>query len=613
MVFAGYLIPLLALSSQALASYTGNLNYRSPSLRHARLGIDLEKVTARSLSKRDEAPYEPSQLNFTHGVASGDPYADSVVLWTRVAPSMESDESDVTVSGDVPLYDHETEGYVRASAHPVCVKYRVFDEEGKKKVVDQGTVWTSSDIDYTVKVEAKGLDPFTTYYYQFNTAPAADGDTEEIKLAVHSCSQWPNGYFNSYGNVVRKDNVDYVVHLGDYIYEYGPDAAEIERVHSPRHEIFTLHDYRARLGQYRTDLDLATSHQNFAWIPVWDDHEIANNGYRDGFSGLNNTEDSFLNVGPKVSIDQRKMDAVGRTLSGCQFGSSQVDMDDGLRIWRSFQMGNLMDLIMLDTRNYDRSITSLGWNDEYIERIQNDTGRSLMGARQENWFYRHLSDSASRGTTWRVIGSQLKFSRLEQEVDGGVTVSLDSWDGYRAHYNRTLKHLYDNNIGNNIMLAGDTHTNWVSDLAWIGEKSYDSTTGKGAVGVEFAGTAVSSEDFGGTISSAEAEAATYKKNEEMRWTEGYYRGCYELHVTQNEVQAEYFGCPTVASRNGWDLPLANFTVKTGENHLARSVAGGEEVEAGYFRDGEVKHSNLTLNTETGKWEVIGFDQMFLMV
>lgn len=136
MVFAGYLIPLLALSSQALASYTGNLNYRSPSLRHARLGIDLEKVTARSLSKRDEAPYEPSQLNFTHGVASGDPYADSVVLWTRVAPSMESDESDVTVSGDVPLYDHETEGYVRASAHPVCVKYRVFDEEGKKKVVD---------------------------------------------------------------------------------------------------------------------------------------------------------------------------------------------------------------------------------------------------------------------------------------------------------------------------------------------------------------------------------------------------------------------------------------------------------------------------------------------
>lgn len=131
-------------------------------------------------------------------------------------------------------------------------------------------------------------------------------------------------------------------------------------------------------------------------------------------------------------------------------GNSQVDMDDGLRIWRSFQMGNLMDLIMLDTRNYDRSITSLGknscksslslsiadnrigWNDEYIERIQNDTGRSLMGARQENWFYRHLSDSASRGTTWRVIGSQLRFSRLEQEVDGGVTVNLDSWDVWQT-------------------------------------------------------------------------------------------------------------------------------------------------------------------------------------
>ena len=172
--------------------------------------------------------------------------------------------------------------------------------------------------------------------------------------------------------------------------------------------------------------------------------------------------------------------------------------------------------------------------------------------------------------------------------------------------------MYDNNIGNNIMLAGDTHTNWVSDLAWIGEKPYDSTTGKGAVGVEFAGTAVSSEGFGGTVSSAEAEAANYKKNEEMRCTEGYYRGYYELHVKQDEVQAKYFGCPTVATRNGWDLPLANFTVKAGENHLARPVAGGE-VEAGYFQDGEVKHSNITLNTETGKWEAIGFDKMFLKV
>ncbi|ODM23768.1 hypothetical protein SI65_01357 [Aspergillus cristatus] len=497
MVFTGYLIPLLTLSTQALASYTGNLNYR-----HARLGIDLEKVTARSLSKRDEAPYTPSQLNFTHGVASGDPYADSVILWTRVAPRMQSDESDVTVSGDVPLYNHETERFV----------------------------------------EAKGLDPFTTYYYQFNAL---------------------NEYFNVYGNVVRKDNVDYVVHLGDYIYEYGFDAAE-----------------------YRTDFDLAASHQHFARIPVWDDHEIANNGYRDGSSGLNNTEYSFLNVGPQVSVDQRKMNAVRAYFEWMPI--RQVDMDDGLRIWRSFQMGNLMDLIMLDTRNYNRSITSLEWNDDYIERIQNDTGRSLMGARQENWLYRQLSDSVNRGTTWRVIGSQLRFPRLEQEVDGEVIVNLDSWDGYRANYNRTPKHMYDNNIGNNIMLAGYTHTNWVSDLAWIGEKSYDSAIGEGAVGVEFAGTAVSSEGFGGTISSAEAEAGTYKKNEEMRWTEGYYRGYYELHVKQDEV------------------------FRAGENHLARPVAGGE-VEAGYFRDGQVKHSNLTLNTETGKWETIGLGKMFLKV
>ena len=142
------------------------------------------------------------------------------------------------------------------------------------------------------------------------TAPAEDDGTTPIGIAVFSCSNYPNGYFNAYGNAARKDNVDYMVHLGDYLYEYENGViGRDERAASPQKEIVSLYDYRTRIAQYRTDLDLTLAHQNFPWIPVWDDHEIANNGYRDGFSGMNNTEDSFIELG-SVSVDQRKMNAV---------------------------------------------------------------------------------------------------------------------------------------------------------------------------------------------------------------------------------------------------------------------------------------------------------------
>lgn len=196
-------------------------------------------------------------------------------------------------------------------------------------MVTSGKAWTSSDLDYTVKVEATGLQPFTRYYYQFavcdsnrkspvgrtKTAPHPDDAVTEIGLAVYSCSNYPFGFFNAYGNPVRKDSVDYVLHLGDYIYEYAGTGDygygyTIGRVPAPYGKvIFTLYDYRARLSAYRSDVDLQLSHANFPWIPVWDDHEVADNTFRDGSSYLNNTEASFVSDGG-VAVDQRKMNAV---------------------------------------------------------------------------------------------------------------------------------------------------------------------------------------------------------------------------------------------------------------------------------------------------------------
>ena len=271
------------------------------------------------------------------------------------------------------------------------------------------------------QVEAQKLSPYTQYYYQFSvcgsnitspvgrtkTTPAPNDLVTKIGLAVYSCSNFPFGFFNAYGNPARKDSVDYVLHLGDYIYEYKNgdygEGQSIGRVPLPDKTIFTLYDYRKRHATYRTDLDLLLSHRTFPWIPVWDDHEVADNTYRDGSSELNNTEASFIKDGG-VSVDQRKMNAVRAYFEWMPI--RQVEMDDNLRIWRSFSIGSLLDLIMLDTRQYDRSITDLYWNTHYIHEISNDAGRSMMGSRQENWFYSQLVASKQRAAAWRVIGSQ---------------------------------------------------------------------------------------------------------------------------------------------------------------------------------------------------------------
>jgi alkaline phosphatase D len=303
-----------------------------------------------------------------------------------------------SVTGYAPLYGH---GNYSISTAPVCVEYKVAKTSDFKEVESSGKAYTSSDIDYTIKVEAKNLTAWTRYYYQFNicnstnvsplgrtkTTPAPNDYVSKVALAIYSCSNFPFGFFNAYGNPVRKDSVDFVVHLGDYIYEYAGDGDygygySIDRVPEPRHIIYTLQDYRQRHATYRTDKDLLLSHQTYPWIPTWDDHEVSDNTYRDGASELNNTESSFVMDGG-VSVDQRKMNAVRAYFEWMPI--RQVEMDDNLRIWRNFQIGGLFDLIMLDTRQYDRSISDLYTNTGYIHNISNDAGRSMMGSRQENW------------------------------------------------------------------------------------------------------------------------------------------------------------------------------------------------------------------------------------
>jgi alkaline phosphatase D len=265
-----------------------NINYRSPSEHHPGLGISIHKVNKRNTPGKS---FQPSELNFTHGVASGDPYSDSVILWTRVSPQYDSVDDNGVVTGDVPLYYHGPDQTV--STAPICVEYKVSLTSDFLVSESSGRAYTSSDVDYTVKVEATGLKAFTRYYYRFNicdsdnksplgrtkTVPRVDDAVSQVNVAVYSCANYPFGFFNAYGNPVRKDSVDYVIHLGDYIYEYQGngdygDGRPIGRVPKPERVIHSLYDFRERHATYRSDLDLQLSHANLPWIATWDDHEV---------------------------------------------------------------------------------------------------------------------------------------------------------------------------------------------------------------------------------------------------------------------------------------------------------------------------------------------------
>ncbi|KAK1074574.1 hypothetical protein LTR33_009727 [Friedmanniomyces endolithicus] len=608
----------LSLTTLTSASWTKNINYRSPSENHPGMGIALHKVNKRNTPGK---AFYGSQLNFTHGVASGDPLSSSVILWTRVAPMMDDVNSNSTDSGYVPVYYHGP-NVTAVSTAPVCVNFKVARTSDFAVVESSGTAYTSSDIDYTVKVEASNLTAYTRYYYQFNvcnsnvsspigrtkTTPDVNDYVTKIGLAIDSCSNYPFGFFNAFGNPARKDSVDYVIHLGDYIYEYAGDGdygygASIDRIPKPYGVIYTLYDYRARYATYRTDKDLLLSHQMLPWIAVWDDHEVADNTWRDGEADLNNTEASFVFDGG-VAVEQRKMNAVRAYFEWMPI--RQVEMDDNLRIWRTFSIGSLFDLIMLDTRHYDRSITDLYWNTDYVHAISNDAGRTMMGSRQENWFYSQLSESADRGARWRVIGSQTVFSKINESVAYGNVDPLDydAWDGYQANRNRTFNYLMENNIGNNLVISGDSHASWVSDLVWLDHANYSAVTGAGGLGVEFAGSAVSSPcPYGQNITLASAN--NYSNwlegaNPELHWNDLYYRGYYELQMRYDEVNATFFGMPTIVTTNPYEISLANFTVKSGENRLQRPVGGGV-AESGSLKGGVIRETNITNNTATGQY------------
>ncbi|OCH85316.1 hypothetical protein OBBRIDRAFT_891256 [Obba rivulosa] len=526
-------------------------------------------------------------INFTHSVASGDPLDDSVLLWTRAAPAS---------GGAQPNQDI-----------PICVSFKIFDNPSLSgRPIDTGEAFTTYDVDFTLKLEATGLKPDTTYWYQFadcldsssvspvgktRTISSPDTPADQVNggkpltLAVFSCSQYQAGWFNAYGVAAQNTSADLFLHLGDYIYESLGNGAKIGRKTLGR-ELATIADYRQRLNQYRTDSSLILAHQNAPWITVWDDHEVADQSWKAGTADSNDTLIGCSFSPSGACFTDRKLAGVRAYHEWMPI--RQVDVSDKLRIWRNFQIGKLLDLTMLDTRQYDRDITDLYYNTD-INSIADVTNRSLMGAEQENWFYSTLSQSKARNAVWRVVGQQIVFTQLDESTGFDV----DAWDGYRANRNRVLDHLYQNNIDNTIILSGDSHANWASDLAHPNDTvTYNSATGQGAIGVEFAGTAVTSgSSFGTGILPAAADVISttlVAVNTDLQWSEGSYRGFFTLTLDPHFANATYWAMINISNPNFDAFPSAKFVVQNGANKLARPVAGGS-VAAGVLKSSVVGH------------------------
>ena len=323
----------------------------------------LEECTPETVTYEYTGDPGPESL-FSHGVASGDPLADSVILWTRVTPES---------AGDVEVF------------------WELSTSSDFGSVLASGLFTTNGDRDFTVKVEATCLQPGTTYYYRFQslgrtsvvgrTKTAPYGSTDQRRFAFCSCSSFPHGYFHAYRQVGERQDIDVVMHLGDYIYEYGNGAYGNIRESDPPWEIVTLEDYRRRHASYKLDLDLQEAHRQHPWICTWDDHETANNSYSDGAQNHNTGEGSW---------DDRK--EAGRT---AYFEWLPIREGNEGRLYRQFLTDDLMDILVLDTRIEGRDEEGTTVVEAYDEE------RQLLGVNQESWLLERLSASPSPRRTMR--------------------------------------------------------------------------------------------------------------------------------------------------------------------------------------------------------------------
>jgi alkaline phosphatase D len=494
-------------------------------------------------------------VSFAHGVASGDPSADGAILWTRATPA--------------------------TGAADIALDWQVA-ETADGKPVRSGTVKARAARDFTAKVEATGLQPGQDYHYwftsgtdrsptgRFRTLPR--GKTADVVMAVVSCQLYGGGFFNAYESIARLDRLDAVLHLGDYIYEYGADgfgadiAGKIGRLVEPAHEILTLADYRARHAQVKRDADMQAAHARAAFICVWDDHEVANDDWMGGAE----------NHDPRTEGDWKARKAASMQ---AYFEWMPIRDPKPGQPWeainRSFDFGDLASVVMVETRLLARSkqVASKGEGiapADYAPMMAERAlpNRELLGPAQLGWVERTLAASVAAGRPWQVLGNQVVMAKvagpdLEKQMGAekydatmaklpamwrdrlaagvasyraGLPFNFDSWDGYPPARER-LYAAFRRAKSRPIVLSGDSHAAWANDL-------HDAS---GAlVAAEFGTTAVTSPSYGSLLPGIGRYIAD--ANDEVRFCDQDNKGYLLLTLTPEHAMADFRTVSTVYAK-----------------------------------------------------------------
>lgn len=492
---------------------------------------------------------------FALGVASGDPLPDAVVLWTRLVRDR---------------YDARS-----MSGRDVAVDWQVAHDPGFRRVVRSGTTRARAELAHSVHVDARGLAPGRDYFYRFRagreispvgrtrTAPAAHSRPDRLRVGIVNCQDWQNGYWPAYVGLAAED-LDVVLHLGDYIYEYDPASAYADRRHvAPEQvgldQLRTLSDYRDRHAQYKTDPALQAAHAAFPWVVTWDDHETENN-YADLVDEVDDTgakrQDPAAFARQRAAAYQAYFEHMPIRV-GYRLGSPD------LRIFRRFDFGRLARFSVLDTRQY-RTDQPGGFPGDFglIGAGLANTAGTLTGAEQERWLRRNLTASPAR---WNVIAQQVMMSRIIFPNPTGAPVpptvaNLDQWDGYVPQRTELLDFLDRSRVANPVVLAGDIHSSWFSDL----KKNFDDPASK-TVAVEFTATSISS-DFPAAF-DAPLKAVNPVLNPHVRYFDGSERGYLRCELTRHAWRTDARTVASIATRESPVRTTASYVVEAGRPGL----------------------------------------------
>ncbi|MEH1936832.1 MAG: alkaline phosphatase [Nostoc sp.] len=479
-----------------------------------------------------------SNYPFTLGVASGDPYPTSVVIWTRLAPE--------------PL-----NGGGMPSAN-VPIRWEVATDPDMRHIISKGTVLATPQLAHSVRVVVEGLQSDTWYWYRFlvgqdaspigrtRTAPLAGGYLNKLNFALVSCQHYEQGYYTAY-KYLAQDDLSLVVHVGDYIYEGGISNNRPRKHNSA--EILTLEDYRNRHALYKTDTNLQAAHAAFPWIVTWDDHEVENN-YANDISEIDTEPDQN-----RAIFLQRRAAAYQAYYEHMPLRPFSRPVGPDMQLFRRLSFGNLATFHVLDTRQYR---TDQPCGDGTKERCPEnlDPKATITGKRQEDWLYDGLDSSQAK---WNVLAQQVVVAQIDTKAGEGETYSMDKWDGYVASRDRLMRFLEQRKPSNPVVLSGDIHSNWAINL-----KADFNNPESATVGSEFVCTSITS---GGDGADTNPNVEAYlPDNPHIKFFNGQ-RGYVRCALTPTTCKTDYLVLSNVTTPFGTISKRASFVVEDGRSEI----------------------------------------------